>query len=92
MKCAIGVISVVILVSIFFLAKEWDECSFTEEYATEIVIRSLSKSQNSKNLSDPSFIEGDCSYSYLYKDENSEISYVFTSWGEVHKWDYVRDK
>lgn len=92
MKYAIGVISLVVLVFVAFLVKEWDECSYSEEYATERVIRSLSKLQNSKNLSGPSFIEGDCSYNYLYKDENSEISYVFTRWGEVHKWDHARDQ
>lgn len=92
MKYAVGVISLVVLVFVVFLVKDWGKCSFTEEYATERVIRSLSKFQNSKHLSNPNFIEGDCSYNYLYKDESNEISYVFTKWGEVHKWDHARDQ
>ncbi len=92
MKYVVGLISLAVGIFVVFLIKDWGECSFTEEYATERVISSLSKFQNLKYLGSPNFIEGDCSYNYLYKDETSEISYVFTKWGEVHKWDHAHDK
>lgn len=89
-------VSVGILIAIssfiFLLVRDWGQCSYTEVYATERVLKALSKSEDPKYLSGPSFIEEDCSYNYLYKDENSEISYVFTGWGEVHKWDHARDQ
>ena len=88
---AIGMF-LVISAFIFLLVKDWGECSFTEEYATERILKALSSFEDPEYLSSPSFNDGDCSYTYIYKDENSKISYVFTGWGEVHKWDYARDK
>tara|TARA_R110001599_G_scaffold352069_1_gene585817 strand:+ start:599 stop:874 length:276 start_codon:yes stop_codon:yes gene_type:complete len=91
MKYVVGGATLAILLLIALLVQGWGECSFSEEYATERVVRTLSKNQDAKYLSSPSFEREDCSYSYLYKSPNSKISYVFTGWGKVNRWDYERD-
>ena len=84
-------ISIIVLVAVIaYLFTGWEECSFEEKDATERIIDVLNRaSQDPAFLSAPSFQKEDCSYSYMYKDESNKIHYIFTGWGEVHKWDYA---
>lgn len=81
----------VILVSVIVLhSRDWSECSFEQEYATQRIIEMLKKANlDPAFLSDPSFQKEDCSYSYIYENKENKIVYIFTSWGEINRWAYT---
>lgn len=83
--------SLVLLIALVFLAvKDWGECSFTEEYAMERLLKEMVRANlDPEYLGEPSFSNEDCSYSFLYEGGGRKISYLFTGWGEIHRWDYA---
>ena len=73
-----------------WIAWDWNECSFSEEYATEYLSKKLKeRNLKPKYLSAPHFIKEQCSYNYMYEGEGRKLSYIFSSLGKIHFWDYA---
>ncbi len=86
-------ISVLALVSvlsyILWLQFSPPACYYTEENAYSKISRYVLKNnRNLDNLGPAKFNRRDCSYSFTYEGPEGKYEHVFSSWGEVHTWDY----
>jgi hypothetical protein len=80
------------LSSLVYLEIARSGCSFAEEYALQHVIDTVKrKNLDIQYLSEPKFDKESCSYDFIYKSPDKEISFVFTSWGNVNWYDYDND-
>lgn len=75
---------------IIWTAWTWDDCFYSEEYATEVITEYLKRlSLNPQYLSAASFNEADCSHGFMFEGEDRKILYIFTGWGKINLWDYA---
>ena len=75
---------------IIWIAWTWDDCFYSEEYATEVITEYLKRlSLNPQYLSAASFNEADCSHDFMFEGEGRKILYIFTGWGKINLWDYA---
>jgi hypothetical protein len=73
-----------------WIAWDWNECSFSEEYAISFLSEKLiGWNLKPEYLSTPHFVKEQCTYYFMYEGEGRKIDYIFTSWGKIHLWDYA---
>jgi len=66
-------------------------CVFTEAQAKTRILEYLMLAKHDKKyLDSPKFSRNDCSYRFQYDGLDGKYEFVFSNWGEVHKWDYAR--